>query len=215
MGHDPSTSHWIVHGLAPGHKPCSDILDLLWDAAKSLSVLDNLLLCANPGFTPGVPSPESSFLPGSNCHFSLSLSQSLLHTHYSWAGISPCFWFLVISILYASPGLLLGLPGAVCSLGSCLHSLPIPFLFCLLLPWLSLPQGLINGSRWLLIRVGIQVWLPQANIDGENWYRGWGRVWLGAGGLWGKRVGLPLACWDLTMGLLKSSTRLGEQAECF
>jgi hypothetical protein len=32
-----------------------------------------------------------------------------------------------------------------------------------------------------LIWVGIQVWLPQAIIDGKNRYWGWGRVWLGAG----------------------------------
>lgn len=40
---------------------------------------------------------------------------------------------------------------------------------CWPLPWLPLPWGLIDGSRWLLIGVGVQVWLPEAAIDGQNW----------------------------------------------
>lgn len=134
----PPASHWAVHGLAPGHKTCSGC------CRESQSPGEPRVV-----FKPCVPSCEVEvFLPGQIALLSLSvfsspspsfsffffcLSQNLLPScHlalYSWAGIFPCLWFLVISVLSLCPGQFLRLPGAALSLGPCLHSLSVPFLF--------------------------------------------------------------------------------------
>lgn len=113
----------------------------------------------------------------------------------------------MISVLSAwHRGSLLLLPFWGCVSTPCL-SLALP------LPWLLIPWGLIDGSRWLSIGVGVQVWLLEADIDGQDWCPGcmeWQLGSLGLRGNWGS----PLPCQDLGVGVLKAAdpaARMGVQ----
>ena len=66
-------------------------------------------------------------------------------------------------------------------------SLSLPLL------WLH-PLGLIDGSHWLSIGVGIQVRLPEARIDGQDRCPGRG------GGSWGARSCKAPGLWPLLPG---------------
>lgn len=61
-----------------------------------------------------------------------------------------------------------------------------------------MPWGLIDGSRCLSIGVGIQVCLPEANIDEQDWCPDWMAGHSGS-------LGLPTALPGTGGGILKAA----------
>lgn len=96
------------------------------------------------------------------------------------------------------------LPPWGCVFTPCLYlSLP--------LPQLLIPKGLIDYSSCLLIGVGIQVWLLEANIDGQNYCPGWTEWQLGSLGLLLGKLGSPLSCQELRVDPARDESRVGPE----
>lgn len=109
--------------------------------------------------------------------------------------------------MHVTGGSLLLLPFWGCVSIPCL-SLALP------LPWLPIPWGLIDGSRWLSIGVGVQVWLLEADIDGQDWCLGcleWQLGSLGLQGTWG--LPSPARIWEWeSLKLQTPPARMGVEA---
>lgn len=132
------------------------------------------------------------FLPSSSGAYSVSAA-SLPFLAWVWCLLSLFILplFSIVSFLSAycgrvTGGSLLLYPLWACVSTPCL-SLSLP------LPRLLIPQGLIDYSSCLSIGVGIQVWLLEANIDGQNCNPGWTEWQLGSLGLLLGELGSPLS----------------------